>query len=119
MQFNGDTAGNYPYHNLYGTGSAVGAGGGASQTAILISTEHTVATYPNVGIIDIVDYANTSKNKTVKAISGSNQNTTGGVNTGNIELASGAWLSTSAINSLTFFVGGGTFTGTISLYGVN
>ena len=119
IQFNGDTAGNYPYHNLYSIGSTTGASGAASQTALFISNGHTVTTYPNVGIADIVDYANTNKNKTIKAISGSNNNTAGGVGAGNIELASGAWLSTAAITSLTFFVGSGTFTGTITLYGVS
>ena len=119
VQFNGDTAGNYPYHNLYGTGSTTGAGGAASQSGLLISNYHTVTTYPNVGIMDVLDYANVSKNKTTKALSGSNNNTSGGIGQGNIELASGVWLSTAAITSLTFFVGSGTFTGTISLYGVS
>ena len=118
MQFNGDSStANYAMHWLYGTGSAVAAGGLASGTIGYIQMAHAgqVLTYPSVGIIDIIDYANASKNKTVKVLTGGNNNTS----TGQIDIDSGLWLSTSAITSLAFFVGAGTFTGTISLYGSN
>ena len=118
VRFNGDTGSNYAYHILAGSSTVV-VNVAATQTARLVSSEHTAAAYPNVVIIDVADYASASKNKTMRTVSGSNQNTAGGVNAGNVELASGLWLSTAAINSLTIFVGSGTYTGTIALYGVN
>jgi hypothetical protein len=47
------------------------------------------------GVIDILDYANTSKYKTIRTLSGWDKN--GG---GNVGLSSGLWLSTSAISSI-------------------
>lgn len=114
-QFNGDTGTNYAFHKLYGNGSTVVAGGGTTQSYGAINNVTTVTTYPNAGILDIIDYANVNKNKVVKSIFGSNNNTS----SGDIELESVLWLSTAAINSLTFNVQAGTFTGTISLYGVS
>jgi len=117
-QFNGDSSSaNYVSHRLYGDGGSTVAGGFASGVFgyVLQFANGAVITYPTVGIMDVIDYANTNKNKTVKSLMGANQNTS----TGNVQLNSGLWLSTAAINSLTFAVSAGTFTGTISLYGVN
>ena len=114
-QFNGDTGSNYAYHALYGNGSAANVTGGATQTSFRAPAQSTLTTYPNVGIVDILDYANTNKNKTVKSLVGANNNTSAGV----IEVDSGLWLSTAAITSLVITASTGTFTGTISLYGVS
>ena len=113
IQFNGDTGTNYASHYLIGTGSAVSPFGTASATMLKVIT-NTAGTYPTVGIVDVLDYANANKNKTIKAISGQNNNTVNG----EVGVYSGVWLSTSAITSLTF-VTTSTFTGTISLYGVS
>ena len=118
LQFNGDTSSaNYAMHLLDGTGTAAQASGVASgsNNYIALTNNQTVNTYPNVGIIDSIDYSNTSKNKTVKTLFGGNQNTS----IGYVGLTSGLWLSTAAITSLTILNAPGTFTGTISLYGVN
>jgi hypothetical protein len=61
-----------------------------------------------VAIVDILDYANTNKNKTWRAISGVDTNSIGAV-----QLSSGFWNTTSAITSLTFNLSS---TGTISQY---
>ena len=117
-QFNGDSSNaDYVSHRLYGDGSTTNAGGYASGVFgyVLQFNNGAVVTYPTIGIIDVMDYANTNKNKTVKSLMGANQNTS----TGTIQLNSGLWLSTAAINSLTFAVSSGTYTGTISLYGVS
>jgi len=113
--FNSDTGNNYAYHYLEGIGSTAGSGGAASQALIILKNVNSVTTYPNVGIYDIIDYANTNKNKTIKGLSGGNNNTSSGY----VDVASGVWLSTAAITSITIAVGAGTFTGTITLYGVN
>ena len=118
IQFNGDgSVSNYAYHYLTARGSSVTAGGYASGTQGSISVLHTgaVSTYPTVAIIDVVDYANTSKNKTAKVLAGSNDNlTTDPV----VELVSGLWLSTAVVTSLTISTSS-SFTGTVSLYGVS
>ena len=116
--FNGDSSSaNYVSHYLYGTGATVGSGGVASGTWGYNVVNHggLVTTYPNVGILDIIDYANTNKNKVTKTLSGGNNDTAGGT----IDMDSGIWLNTAAITSITMAPNAGTFTGTISLYGAN
>ena len=118
LQFNGDgSVSNYAYHYLTARGSSVTVGGHASGTQGSIPILHTgsVTIYPTVAIIDVVDYANTSKNKTSKVLAGSNDNLTIDPV---VELVSGLWLSTAVITSLTIS-SGFIFTGTISLYGVS
>jgi hypothetical protein len=118
FQFNGDSGANYDQHTLNGSGSAASATAGVASTSsiqIFGFINNTSTTYPSVGVIDIVDYANTNKNKTVKSLVGTNNNTS----TGSIEIDSGTWFSTAAITSITFPVISGTFTGQITLYGVN
>jgi len=114
IAFNGSGTG-YTNHQLYETGSTTVAQGFTGQTYTWMLQNGTVATYPNVGIIDVVDYANTNKNKTVKTFGGANQNTASGT----VEINSGVWLNTAAITSLVIGVTAGTFTGTATLYGVN
>ena len=118
IQFNSDTStAHYAMHYLSGEGSTATVGGTASglNGYIKMFQNYTVTTYPAVGIIDVIDYANANKNKTVKTLVGANNNTA----TGSIEIDSGVWLSTAAVTSLTLLVGSGTYTGTISLYGVS
>jgi hypothetical protein len=119
-KFNSDTASNYPSHSLYGNGStATSVWNG--QADIFISSVYAsggAVTYPAVFIADIIDYASTTKNKTVRSFSGYDKNTSGG----DVELNSGVWLNnTSGITSIQFATGGRTFQSgtTISLYGIN
>ena len=116
-QFNGDTASNYGIHVLGGSGGgALSSGANPSATSMTFGYGGAgpINTYPNVGIMDIVDYADTNKYKTLKLLLGNNNNTS----SGNIEMDSGAWRSTAAVTSLTFFVSAGTFTGSFGLYGI-
>ena len=99
MRVNGDSnANNYPAHILRGTGSSASATGyaGGSYGDGFFLLESTVATYPSVVIADILDYASTSKNKTARVFSGTDNNSTGGT----VWLASGLWLNTNAITTL-------------------
>lgn len=120
MRFNGDTATNYVYHALEGTGSTVAAYGATSQNAMTIFSNNlngTVLTYPNVMIIDIADYASTTKNKTVRVFAGADKNAAGG----GVQLLSNLWLSTAAINSITVRDPSSlswSSTTTMSLYGI-
>ena len=119
LQFNSDTGSNYSRHSLIGDGSAASAQGSASQTYIQVSNAGYSGTNPIFGasITDIIDYASTTKNKTVRAFSGADGNSATYPQVG---LDSGAWLSTSAITSikinkgLTAFAAGTTF----ALYGI-
>lgn len=123
LTLNGDTGSNYAYHALYGDGSAAGAYGVTSSTAIRIqrAVQTSNATNNNimgVSIFDIHDYASTSKNKTVRNISGTDTN---GAASAEMWLSSGLWMSTSAINSITLKstgTGNWTTSSVFSLYGI-
>ena len=121
LRFNGDTTSTYTRHLLWGRDAGdTGAEGSTATTSALVysnNIEGTTNTYPNVGIIDIHDYASTTKNKTMRSIAGSDNN--GLINPRSmIQLASGAWLSTSAVNSVTILSGTYASGTTISLYGI-
>lgn len=116
--FNGDTAANYSFHNLLGTGSAAFANAGTSQSNIQISriAEASLASnIYNATVIDILDYTNTNKYKTTKSLSGWDGN-----GSGDIRFISGNWRSTSAITSITLTPGSGSFLQytQFALYGV-
>jgi hypothetical protein len=115
MIVNGNSSSSYASHYIAAYGTTVTASGGANLSAMyLFQLNGGLATYPNVGIVDFLDYANTSKNKTIKSSVGSNNNTSNG----SIELSSGLWFAPNAINSITFAVGTGTMTGSVALYGI-
>jgi hypothetical protein len=125
IYFNGENSGsNYNSHVLSSagsTGSVIGNNATYSLRGVgwlSIPFASTTANAFGVGIVDIHDYASTSKNKTVKAFSGA-EVTTG---VGSCGLFSGLWTSTSAINSISFFTGGGgnefAAGSTFALYGI-
>ena len=113
LQMNGDTGSNYTWHRMYSNPS-VPTGGtattAASTSATYINSVGIMATAASstymVGgaIIDILDYTNTNKYKTVKSITGTDlnqeQNSTGV--SGFTELMGGNWMNTAAITSLSF-----------------
>ena len=102
-------------HYLYGNGSSTSAGAQvANQIGWATGTSQTVSTFA-VSIVDILDYANTSKNKTFRALAGDDVN--GG---GDIALFSQLFDTTSAISSLSISLGAGNFAefSQFALYGV-
>ena len=120
LQYNGDTtAANYAGHGIMGNGSTASSFGSTAEDGVyvagLVGAGITSSTYPGVGIVDISDYTNTSKNKTAKSIFGIDANASSTNQT--IELDSGLWLSTSAINQIKV-LWAGSVTGTIALYGI-
>ena len=124
LQMNGDTGANYAYHRVEGNGSTAGAAGVASANNILLGDRTIGAAMPNVygtGVLDILDYANTSKYKTTRNLNGvDNNGTYDGTYFPYIALASGLWQSTSAITSLTFTPNNGIFKqySSFALYGI-
>jgi hypothetical protein len=98
MRFNSDTTTSYAKHYLYGNGSTATANGYNNQD--LISFAYTTASGSvfSGNVCDILDYANTNKNKTVRVLNGWDSNGSGG-----IILWSGAWFKTDAITSISIF----------------
>jgi hypothetical protein len=105
------------------SGSGASATGTASTSEIRILCEPSSSTAGiyGVGILDIIDYASTSKYKTTRAIAGVDSNSSITSDTA-IGLFSGLWQSTAAINSITITAFGGSGIGNSSsfaLYGIN
>ena len=101
LQMNGDTGSNYSTHLLNGDGAAAAAFSGVSQVQISAgSITLGDANFYSAGIIDVLDYANTSKNKTVRVLAGIEYNNT----SGEITFTSGSLLSTSAITSIKLYI---------------
>jgi hypothetical protein len=101
LRFNADAGGNYAAHVLYGDGATAGAF--SDGTSITFNTRSVVAAASatsgvfGAGVIDILDYASTTKNKTVRSLNGYDNN-----GTGQVRLSSGLWMnSATAINSIT------------------
>ena len=120
LKVNSDTTGsNYARHLLYGNGSSVNA---ASSTGSTITNLGEIASAGSTSgifgayVIDILDYSNVNKYKTVRSLGGDDRN--GG---GEIDFNSILWMNTAAITSIQFT----TYTGSslaqysqFALYGV-
>ena len=122
MQCNSDTGSNYARHTLRGNGSSASANAQTSQTATVAGFWHPTFPTPDTNnfgatVVDIVDYLNTNKYKTVRVLSGTDNNNTYGT----IVFSSGLWMSSSAITSLTLIgPDSGTFAqySSFALYGI-
>lgn len=98
MVVNGDTGSNYTNHFLNGDGSSASS---FADTPISFMAAYTAAaTTATSGVfgsvvIDLLDYADTNKYKTIRSLGGFDSNGSGA-----ITLTSGFWRSTSAITSI-------------------
>lgn len=112
FRFNGDSGSNYNGHYLFGTGTQAlsGAMGNAIQGYGYFTTAaNAAANYFGSAVMDILDFNSTTKNKTVRTLSGNQY----------IVLASGLWMSTAAVTSITLLAGGNLVAGSrFSLYGL-
>jgi hypothetical protein len=120
IEFNSDTGQNYSRHWLYTFGSSVGALSSTDQPYYGYGYMAGTDSGSNVrtpAIIDILDYTNTNKHKTVRTLSGNDR-----VSTGNsvVVFSSGLWLSTSAITNIRIFLTSGNIAqySSFSLYGI-
>jgi hypothetical protein len=106
IQFNSDTANNYANHGLFGSGSSAGAYAVTTTDhageAYITAASDTASAF-GASIWDVLDYANVSKNKTVRALTGADVNGTNG----QFRFSSGVWMSTSGITSVTLVDGNG------------
>lgn len=101
IRFNSDTGSNYARHWLRGNGTTASAIGGASQTEMYgfeFTDNSDTANIYGAGVIDIHDYASTSKYKTIRSLTGADKN-----GSGSIYLFSGLWMNTAAITSITIY----------------
>lgn len=117
FRFNGDTGSNYASHDLIGEGVSARSLAESGQTNVRAGLHwEGSAGKPVPYIVDILDFANISKNKTMRTLYGVDKN-----GSGEIGLSSGLWMSTSAINSITFYEEYGNTSSTgfsAALYGV-
>ena len=119
LRFNSDTASNYSEHFLRGDGATASAGATAPNSWMLsgnVAASNAGANIYGVGVIDILEYANTNINKTIRSLTGFDNN-----GSGYVGLFSGNWRSTSAVTSITIGStdGTGLLSGsTFALYGI-
>ena len=101
VRFNGSSTGIYAYHSLLTIdGSTVYADYDINRTNIptmRMPSGYFAANIFGAGVIDILDYADTNKFKTTRTLGSFNANTA----TCTVNLSSGLWRSTSAINEIT------------------
>jgi hypothetical protein len=123
--FNSDTGSNYAYHVLRGDGANASATNGTSQSRFYVyspSATSTASAYTfGAGVIDILDYANTNKYKTIRCLAGADLNGTVGGYGGAAALTSSLWQSTSAVTSINLAPESGTLWNQYSsfaLYGI-
>jgi hypothetical protein len=91
IKMNGDTGSNYRNHALTSYGYALDTGTDTNRMIGIVQP-----TYPGLGVVDLLDYKDTSKYKVVKFISGSDSN--GGTRRNRI--GSVLWKNTSAVTRL-------------------
>jgi hypothetical protein len=105
IRFNSDTGSNYAAHRIYGDGSSVSAGANTTSTKIDTAARTSgSSSIPAPAVIDILDYANTNKYKTLRSLFGWDNN-----GSGYIMFSSGLWMNTSAITSIKLFPQVGSF----------
>ena len=99
--FNSDTGNNYTSHNLTGVNSSISAGNESGNPFIVFARgayDGLTAGIFTSFVMDILDYANTSKYKTTRILTGYTSN-----GEGQISFRSGTYLSTNAITSINMF----------------
>jgi hypothetical protein len=117
LYFNSDTGGNYSLTTLIGTGStATSARYSNLSNGFYISRPGWTSAGFTTTILNFMNYANTTTNKTVLFRSGANDNSSG-YNGTEAEVA--LWRSTAAITSFTIDGGGNIAAGSnFTLYGI-
>lgn len=116
IRFNGSSSAVYTRHRMLGNAVNVSSSAGTGLTETwsppITANTNTAGNFAS-GIIDILDYASTSKNKTVRSFGGATQ-------IDFISLNSGLFADTTAISSINLFDSNGAIvTGSrFSLYGI-
>lgn len=128
VRFNSDSGANYSRHNGNASAAtttapeAYGTGGATFGGPIPLVTSVATNVF-NGFVMDVLDYANTSKYKTLRILGGYDVNGTTGTGSfgGSVGLYTGSWQNTNAITSITLApVDGTAFTqySSFALYGI-
>lgn len=120
LRVNGDnTQSNYARHLLYGDGanafSAASTGSTITNLGAISGANATSGIFGTF-VIDILDYANTNKNKTIRSLGGFDRN-----GAGEVDFNSILWMNTNAISSVrlrTFTTANLAQHSTFALYGI-
>ena len=106
----------YAFHNLAGNGSSASANAYTSQSFMQLTNDF-FSGFPSgsvmSGVIDLLDYKDTNKNRTVRTLLGTDQN-----GAGFVKLNSGLYQSTTAVSQIDFFNGYNWGSGSFALYGI-
>jgi hypothetical protein len=97
--YNGTTTNYYRFHQVYGDGTSAvsnSSANAADNAPFFTPTAGTTANVFGTAIVDILDYANTNKNKVIRSLNGFDLN-----GSGYIIFRSGLWINTAAITSIT------------------
>jgi hypothetical protein len=118
IQFNSDTAGNYSSHLLLGDGASASVSATASATRMSVSLQGGASTAANIyggSVVDVLDYENTNKYKTLRGLGGADAN-----GSGYVWYSSGNWRNTNAVSSIQIIAENGNFTtaSSFALYGI-
>jgi hypothetical protein len=118
LQFNSDTGTNYARHNINAEGGTAAAEAGTSVNKISIAAipgSSQTASVFGATVVDILDYKNTNKYTTTRALAGTDSN-----GSGYVWFASGLWQNTAAITTITITPGAGNFVEytQFALYGI-
>jgi hypothetical protein len=118
MKLNSDTGTNYAYHLLQGDGASAVASGVANDTFFdwaRYPAANATASIFGASVMDILDYANTNKYKTVRYLGNYDAN-----GSGYLEFRSGLWRNTNAITTITLGWDSGNFAqySHFALYGI-
>jgi hypothetical protein len=102
MSCNSDTTTNYNSHYLYGNGTSISTatqGNAAYMFMGSMPTSSSTANSFGSAVVDILDYTSVNKKKTLRSLTGQDNNGSGGM-----VLFSGIWFNTpAAISTLTLF----------------
>jgi hypothetical protein len=101
LYMNGSTSSDYADNYFYGDGTTPSVDGNRSYPQINVqrlASAHSGSNIFSCMVIDILDYANTNKFKTVRYLGGFDAN-----GSGRVGLGTGLWRSTNAISSLNMF----------------
>ena len=117
MTFNSDSGSNYRNHKIQANGSTIISNTSGQTTYIQMNDAADGSGTANIfyaGLIDILDYGNTSKNTTTRHLHGGY-----GSSLKYVFLLSGLWMNTAAVNAISFTGQSNFATGSrFSLYGI-
>lgn len=102
-------------HLLYGDGSSAAAVAASGEAYILFTTKSSSTSTFSADILDILDYANTNKYKTIRGLDGRDLN-----GSGQIAITSALWAYTNAVDRIELKPFNGNFTQYthFALYGI-